>query len=105
MTNQINGNATRAASSTIGVKWKTDIGGRPRSPAIDTTSRLVEVPMVVDIPPISTALLTGISVREAGMPPFAAIAAITGSIRTSTGVSLTIMLMPKASSSVTTRPI
>ena len=62
------------------------------------------MPIVVDIPPIRTALLIGISVRDAGMPPLAAIAAMIGIINTSTGVSLTIMLIPKASSNVTTRP-
>ena len=104
ITSQMNGSATSAAIITIGVKWNTDIDGNPMSPAIDTTSRLVDVPIVVDMPPISTALLTGISVRDAGMPPLAAIAAMIGSIRTSTGVSLTIMLRPNASNSVTNRP-
>ncbi len=89
----------------MGVKWNTPMGGNPMSPAIDTTSRLVDVPIVVAIPPISTALLMGISVREAGMPPCAAIAAMIGIISTSTGVSLTIMLRPNASKSVTARPI
>jgi len=104
MTSQMNGKATSAAMSTMGVKWKTDIAGMPRSPAIDTTNKLVKVPIVVDMPPIRTALLNGIRVRDAGIPPFAAIAAITGSISTSTGVSLTIMLMPNASTIVTKRP-
>ena len=78
MTSQMNGSATTAAISTIGVKWNTLIGGRPMSLAIDTTSRLVDVPIVVAMPPISTALLTGISVLDAGIPPLAAIAAMTG---------------------------
>ena len=81
------------------------MGGSPISPAIDTTRRLVDVPIVVDIPPISTALLIGMSVRDAGMPPRAAIAAMIGIISTRTGVSLTIMLRPKASNRVTAKPI
>ena len=69
-----------------------------------TTRRLVEVPIVVDMPPIRMALLTGMSVREAGIPPRDASAARMGSISTSTGVSLTIMLSSIARTRVTSSP-
>ena len=90
----MNGSATSAAAATIGVKWNTPIGRMPSSPAMETTSRLVDVPIVVAMPPISTALLTGISVRDAGMPPRPASVTRIGSSSTSTGVSLTSMLSP-----------
>ena len=98
------GMATTAAIKTIGVKWNTPIGGNPMSVAIPTTRRLVDVPMVVAIPPINTALLTGINVCEAGIPPRAARDTRMGSNNTMTGVSFTIMLRNMASTSVTSRP-
>jgi len=105
ITSQMKGMAISAAVITIGVKWNTVIGAMPRSSAIETTRRLVEVPIVVAMPPIRIALLTGISVRDAGMPPREAIATRIGSISTSTGVSLTIMLSIIAITKVTRSPI
>lgn len=54
--------------------------------------------------PISTALLMGISVREAGIPPREASATMIGNSSTSTGVSLTIMLITMASTRVVRKP-
>ena len=76
----------------------------PRSLAIETTSRLVDVPIVVDMPPIRMAALTGISVCEAGIPPCCASCTRIGNNSTSTGVSLTTMLIAAASASVTNNP-
>ena len=69
ITIHMNGSATTAAISTIGVKWKTPISGMPRSTAIDTTRMLVDVPIVVAIPPISDAALSGMSVFDAAIAP------------------------------------
>ena len=76
----------------------------PRSAAIETTSRFVDVPMVVAMPPIRTAALSGISVFEAAMAPRSARPTKTGSNRTSTGVSLTIIDRIIARSSETSMP-
>ena len=89
MTIHTKGSATSDATSTIGVKWNTPISGMPRSTAIDTTRILVEVPMVVAMPPISEAALSGISVFEAAIAPRMARCTKIGISSTSTGVLLT----------------
>ena len=61
--------------------------------------------MVVAIPPISTAALSGISVFDAGIAPRAARLTKIGNSSTSTGVSLTAIDSAIAATSETSRPI
>jgi hypothetical protein len=51
---------------------------------MDSTSRFVEVPMLVSMPPGRIAKLTGMSVREAGWPVRSAMLSMTGSSGVST---------------------
>ena len=104
MTIQTKGSATSDAINTIGVKWNTPISGMPRSTAIDTTNMLVDVPMVVAIPPISDAALSGISVFEAAMAPRMARCTKIGISRTSTGVLFTPIERRKVTTSEKSRP-
>ena len=60
----------------------------PWSRASDTISRLVEVPIVVAMPPMITAKFMGISMREAELPARIARPITTGISTTTTGVSL-----------------
>jgi hypothetical protein len=69
-----------------------------------TTSRFVDVPIVVVMPPIRIAKLTGINVCEADVPRRAARVRSTGITSTSTGVSLMNMLIPPQTSMVQSRP-
>ena len=80
------------------------MGFMPILAAIVTTRMLVEVPMVVAIPPSKTAALTGISALEDAISPLAAIATMIGISSTITGVSLTNIDRKKASSSAVSRP-
>ena len=71
----------------------------PVSFAIETISRLVEVPIVVAMPPMITAKFIGISIFD-GEPPARIASPITTGIRiTTTGVSLMNMLRPIATAS------
>jgi hypothetical protein len=59
--------AISAGTSTIGVKANTPIWRMPRSRPIETKRILVELPIVLAVPPIKTAALSGMSVFEAGV--------------------------------------
>ena len=72
----------------------------PISAATDTTSRLVEVPIVVPIPPNSVARPIGISTLEGERPVRIATLTRIGSSRTTIGVLLTKALRTAASTSV-----
>ena len=65
-----------------------------------TTSRLVEVPMVVAMPPISVARPTGISTRDGGRRLRKAEATSTGNSITTIGVLFKKALKTAASSKV-----
>ena len=80
------------------------MGPTPRSAASETTSRLVDVPMVVDMPPIRIAQFTGMRVCAAGTPARVASRSRIGSVSTSTGVSLTNMLSAMQTSSENNMP-
>ena len=61
----------------------------PRSAATATTSRLVDVPMLVAIPPIDVAKPIGINRSEAGVVVFSETLIRIGNSRMTTGVLLT----------------
>jgi len=63
--------------------------GAPKSRASDTMSRLVEVPIVVAMPPMITAKFIGISRRDGEPPARSARPITTGISTTTTGVSFT----------------
>ncbi len=88
----------------MGVNWNTPMGFMPISAAMVTTRILVEVPMVVAIPPSKTAALTGMRALEDAISPLAAIATMIGISSTITGVSLTNIDMLKAIRSAASRP-
>ena len=72
----------------------------PRSAAIATTSRLVEVPIVVDIPPIEVAKPSGINNSDAGVAVFSDTLISIGNSRITIGVLLTKALSMAAITSV-----
>ena len=72
----------------------------PRSAAIATTSRLVEVPIVVDIPPIEVAKPSGISNSDAGVAVFSDTLISIGNSKITIGVLLTKALSTAAITSV-----
>ena len=59
----------------------------------ETTSMLLEVPIVVAMPPVRIAQLTGIRVFESGIFARATTVRRIGKLRTSTGVSVTNILI------------
>ena len=98
------GSATAKAVAAVAVNANSPSGSMPRSVAIDRTSRLVDVPMLVIMPPARIAKFTGINVRDAECPVRSARLRSIGSISTSTGVSLTKALATPATTSVTSSP-
>ncbi len=91
--------AGMAAVNAMAVKSNMPKRGTPRSVAIETTNRLVDVPMVVVMPPIRTAKFIGISVLEGADPVWSATLTSRGNSRMTTGVSLSTLLsaMPMTS--------
>ena len=81
------------------------IGSTPWSRASETISRLVDVPMVVAMPPTITAKFMGISMRDGERPARIASPITTGMSTTTTGVSLMnalrIMALDSSASSAT----
>ena len=79
------------------------MGGTPWSLASDTISRLVEVPIVVAMPPMITAKFIGMSIRAGAWPARMASPITTGISTTTTGVSLMKALRIIALASSTSR--
>ena len=85
--------------ATSGKNSKTPKACAPRLAARATTIRLVEVPSVVDMPPISTAKFIGINIRAGERPARVSAAISSGISSTTTGVSFITPLTPAATSS------
>jgi hypothetical protein len=77
----------------------------PRSRVIPTTSRLVEVPMVVDMPPMIVARPIGSMNPDAGSCVRRAMPTRIGIMSTTIGVSLTNALMTNTATSMSNSAI